>query len=123
MVLDQMRKMMDATLGPLSPTKATALARSLMEGAGRDQVSKTAEELLEWSKHNRERLAEMVRSEVRSQLKQLGVASRDEVEALRRRVRELEKAGTGTPKKSAAKRPGRSSVKQPGARTGATATA
>jgi polyhydroxyalkanoate synthesis regulator phasin len=123
MVLDQMRKMMDATLGPLSPTKATSLARSLMEGGGRDQISKTAEELVEWSKHNRERLAEIVRSEVRSQLKQLGVASRDEVEALRRRVRELEKAGGGKPKKSTAKRVGRSSVKQPGARTGATATA
>ncbi|MGZ8627050.1 MAG: hypothetical protein ACXWXK_10325, partial [Actinomycetota bacterium] len=46
-------------------------------------------------------------TEVRSQLKQVGVASRDDVDALRRRVRDLEKAagtrGT-TSKRTAAKR-------------------
>jgi len=123
MVLEQMRKMMDATLGPLSPTKATALARSLMEGAGRDQISKTAEDLVEWSNRNRERMTDLVRSEVRSQLRQLGVASSDEVEALRRRVRELEKAAPVSPKKRTSSRQRRSTVKQPGARTRATATA
>jgi hypothetical protein len=44
---------------------------------------------------------------VRTQLKQMGVASRDEVDALRKRVRELEKAQGGrktTPKRTTAKR-------------------
>jgi hypothetical protein len=52
---------------------------------------------------SRERMTGLVRAEVRSQLKQLGVASRDEVEALRKRVRELEKAGS-TKRKTPAKR-------------------
>ena len=130
MVVDQMRKMMEAVLGPLSPTKAQDLARSMMNGEGKEQISKTAADLLEWSRSNRERVSEIVRSEVRSQLKQLGLASRDEVEALRKRVRELEKgralaAKTGTAKPAATRSAPRkrSSVKQPGTRADATATA
>jgi hypothetical protein len=48
----------------------------------------------------------MVQTEVKSQLKTIGVASRDEVDALRKRVRELER-GQGkkaTRKRSTAKR-------------------
>lgn len=123
MLIEQMRKMMDATLGALSPAKAQELARSLMTGEGTEQVSRVAQDLVEWSNRNRERATELVRSEVRSQLKQLGLASRDEVEALRKRVRELEKTRTVTTKKPSAARPKRSSVKQPGTGAAATATA
>jgi len=59
-----------------------------------------------WSNKNRERLTGMVQTEVKSQLKTIGVASRDEVDALRKRVRELER-GQGkksTRKRTAAKR-------------------
>jgi hypothetical protein len=59
-----------------------------------------------WSNKNRERLTSMVQTEVKSQLKTIGVASRDEVDALRKRVRELER-GQGkksTRKRTAAKR-------------------
>jgi BMFP domain-containing protein YqiC len=49
------------------------------------------------------KLGDLVRAEVRSQLKQVGLASRDEVDALRKRVRQLEKA-QGVPRKAAAKR-------------------
>jgi len=62
---------------------------------------------MEWSNKNRERLTELVRTEVRSQMKQMGIASRDELDALRRRVRALEKAqggATATAKRSAATR-------------------
>lgn len=90
-VLEQIREYMEAAIGKLSPAKAQQMARSLTQGQGRDQVTKTAKDLLAWSNKNRERLSSMVRTEVRSQLKSMGVASRDEVDALRKRVRELER--------------------------------
>jgi polyhydroxyalkanoate synthesis regulator phasin len=121
-MLEAMRKMMEATLGVMSPSKAQALARSMMKGEGKDQVSKAAQDLIEWSTRNRERLTGLVRDEVRAQLKQLGVASRDEVEALRKRVRELEKAKASSPKRASARTTTRrSTVKQPGAKADATA--
>ena len=111
--LNQVREYMEAAIGKLSPAKAQDLAKSLTKGQGRDQVSKTAKDLMAWSKKNRERLSTMVQTEVRSQLKTIGVASRDEVDALRKRVRELERAEgkkTTTRRRSTAKR---STAKRP----------
>ena len=104
--MEQVREYMEAAIGKLSPAKAQDLAKSLTKGQGRDQVSKATKDLMAWSKKNRERLTTMVQTEVRSQLKTIGVASRDEVDALRKRVRELERAGgkTSTAKRSTAKR-------------------
>jgi polyhydroxyalkanoate synthesis regulator phasin len=108
MMADEIRRYMEAAMGKLSPKRAQELAKSLRQGQGKEQVTKAAHDLMDWSNKNRERLTELVRSEVRSQLKQVGVASRDEVDALRRRVRELEKAQDGkkrtTAKRSTAKR-------------------
>jgi Poly(hydroxyalcanoate) granule associated protein (phasin) len=69
-------------------------------------VSKAAKDLLAWSNKNKERLTSMVQTEVKSQLKTIGVASRDEVDALRKRVRELEReqGKKSTRKRSTAKR-------------------
>jgi len=98
MVVDQVQKMMAAALSPLTRTKAPDIATE-----GKEQISRAAQDLVDWSMRSRERMTGLVRAEVRSQLKQLGVASRDEVEALRKRVRELEKAGS-TKRKTPAKR-------------------
>lgn len=115
MVVQEVRKYMEAAVGKLSPARAQELARSLMKGEGKEQISKAAQDLMEWSNKNRERILKLVRTEVRSQLKAVGVASRDEVEALRKRVRTLEQAQSGakrsaakksTAKRSAAKRSG-----------------
>jgi hypothetical protein len=103
MLVNDVCRAMEAAIGALSPKKAQDMASSLMQGQGKDQLSKAAQDLMEWSSRNRNRLTELVRSEVRSQLKQVGVASRDEVDALRRRVRELEKV-QASPKRAAAKR-------------------
>ncbi|MGZ5351529.1 MAG: hypothetical protein ACXWD9_00215 [Actinomycetota bacterium] len=107
MMVSEIRRFMEAAVGRLSPAKARELATSLMHGEGKEQVAKAAQDLMDWSNRNRERLSDLVRTEVRSQLKQVGVASRDDVDALRRRVRDLEKAagtrGT-TSKRTAAKR-------------------
>jgi polyhydroxyalkanoate synthesis regulator phasin len=117
MVVDEIRRYMEAAVGKLSPKKAQHLARSLMQGQGKDQIAKAAQDLMDWSNKNRERLLDLVRTEVRTQLKQVGVASRDEVDALRRRVRDLEKA-QGAGKAAAAKRPAakRSTAKRPAAK-------
>ena len=76
------------------------------------QVNRLARELLEWSKAGSERLTETIQREVRRQLKSLGLVTREDFDALRKRVRELERgssSGTsrrssGTAKKSSAKR-------------------
>ena len=104
--LEQLREYMEAAIGKLSPAKAQELAKSLTKGQGRDQVSKAAKDLMAWSNKNKERLTSMVQTEVKSQLKTIGVASRDEVDALRRRVRELEReqGKKSTRKRSTAKR-------------------
>ncbi len=121
MVVDEVRKYVEAAMGKLSPAKAQEMARSLMKGQGKEQITKAAQDLVEWSNRNRERLTELVRKEVRSQLKAVGVASRDEVEALRKRVRELERSGAPK-KRSTAKR---STTKRSSAKrsTGATSDA
>ncbi|HEX6330597.1 MAG TPA: phasin family protein [Actinomycetota bacterium] len=101
MAVNEVRRYMEAAVGKLSPKKAQELAKSLTKGQGKEQVTKAAQDLMAWSNKNRERLGELVRTEVRSQLKQLGVASRDEVESLRRRVRDLEKAQKARPRSTA----------------------
>jgi polyhydroxyalkanoate synthesis regulator phasin len=101
------RRKMEATMQKLSPARAQEMARSLMQGQTSEQVQKVARELIEWSNKNRQRLSEAVQREVKSQLKSLGVAGRDEVDALKRRVRELERQVGGpaaTAKKPAAAR-------------------
>jgi len=104
--LEQVREYMEAAIGKLSPANAQELAKTLTKGQGRDQVTKTAKDLLAWSNKNRERLKTMVQTEVKSQLKTIGVASRDEVDALRKRVSELERdqGKKSTRKRSTAKR-------------------
>ena len=113
MVLDDIRKTFDAVIGQLSPAKAQRLAKRLVEpGAAKEQVSKTARDLVKLS----QRLRDAVRTEVRSQMRSMGVSTQEELDALRKRVRDLERA-VGT---SAATR--RSSPRKTGARAKAPAT-
>ncbi len=123
-MLEDVRKFMEAAVERLTPAKAQELARSLAGAQGKEQVAKFAQELLEWSHRNRERLTELVQREVKAQLKTFGVASRDELEALRKRVRELERAAgppvkKPVPKKTTAKK---AAAKKPAARKPAAKT-
>ncbi|TMK92113.1 MAG: hypothetical protein E6G43_02915 [Actinobacteria bacterium] len=87
--VDDMRKAFEATIGNLSPTRAQELAKGFLEpGAAKEQVAKTAADMMEWSQRNRQRL----RSEIKDQMRQMGLATQDELDALRKRVRELERA-------------------------------
>jgi len=89
MVLDDIRKTFDAVIGQLSPAKAQDVAKRYMEpGAAKDQVAKTAGELVQLS----QRLREAVRKEVASQMRSMGAATQGELDSLRKRVRDLERA-------------------------------
>jgi polyhydroxyalkanoate synthesis regulator phasin len=91
--IDDVRKTIETTLGTLTPAKAQQLAKGLLEpDARKDQIAKTAGDLLEWSQKNRQKLRDLVRREIREQLEQSGVASRADLDALKKRVRELERA-------------------------------
>lgn len=95
--MQDVRKTIEASLGNLSTTRAQEIAKSMLDkDAAKDQVSKTAADLMEWSQRNRTRLVDLIRGEVRDQLRQMGVATEDEVNALRKRVRELERASRAT---------------------------
>lgn len=90
--IDDVRKTIETTLGTLTPAKAQQLAKGMLEpDARKEQVAKTAGDLLEWSQKNRQRLRDLVRREIRDQLEQIGVASRADLDAVKKRVRELER--------------------------------
>jgi len=103
MVLDDIKKTFDAVIGQLSPAKAQQLAKRYLEpGSAKDQVARTAGELIDLS----QRLREAVRKEVTSQMRSMGAATQDELDALRKRVRDLERAAgmTASGQKTAARK-------------------
>jgi polyhydroxyalkanoate synthesis regulator phasin len=91
-MLDTVRRYVEAGRETLTPKKAEELARGLIQqGQARaDQAGKIARDLIEWSRKSSERLRESIRNEVQKQMSKTGVATKDEVEALKRRIRELE---------------------------------
>ena len=63
MMIDDLRKTFEAAARARStPAKAQQLAKDMMDpGAAKEQVAKTAADLLEWSQSNRERMTTFVR--------------------------------------------------------------
>ena len=47
---------------------------------------------MEWSQRNRQRLRSAIQDEIKVQVRQMGVATQEELDALRKRVRELERS-------------------------------
>ncbi|HEX2029801.1 MAG TPA: hypothetical protein VHL78_00160 [Actinomycetota bacterium] len=94
-MLDAVRKYVEAGREALTPRKAESLARTLVRQgqARREQAGKLAHDLMEWSRRNSDRLTSTIRREVKKQIERSGVATKEEVEALKRRIRELERAG------------------------------
>jgi polyhydroxyalkanoate synthesis regulator phasin len=125
--MDDLRRSAEAALGALTPARAKELAKSMEPGAAKEQVAKTTADLIEWSQRNRERLTEFIRKEIRGQMAQMGVASQDELDALKKRVRELERAAgmtasgrARTAKKTSAKK---NTAKKPTVRSSTAASA
>ena len=110
MLLDDVRRTLEGLAGTLTPARAQQLAKDMMEpGAAKEQVAKATADLLEWSQSNRERIKDFVSREVQHQTKTVGLASQAELDALKKRVRELERAAGMTAsgrKKAAAKKTG-----------------
>lgn len=106
---DDVRKTIEAAVGNITPAKAQELAKGVLEpNAAKEQVAKTTADILEWSQRSRNRLMDFIRREIRDQLHQMGGATQDEVDALKKRVRALERAAGMTAsggKKPTAKRP------------------
>jgi hypothetical protein len=94
MIIDDLRRTIEGLLGTLTPARAQQLAKDMLEpGAAKEQVAKTTADLLEWSQGNRERITGFVRREIAEQLKAVGgVASQDELDGVKKRVRDLERA-------------------------------
>jgi polyhydroxyalkanoate synthesis regulator phasin len=110
-ITDTVRRYVEAGREALTPKKAEELARSLARQGEvrRDQVAQLTREIAEWSRKNSERLLGIIRQEVKKQISKTGVATKDEIESLKRRVRELERGRKKAPakrttRKSTAKR-------------------
>ena len=109
--LDDVRKTIEALIGNLTPAKAQEMAKSVSEpGAAKEQVAKLAADLLDWSQRSRDRLRETISREVSSQMKSMGVATQADLDGVKKRVRDLERAagmtasGRSAAKKSAARK-------------------
>jgi polyhydroxyalkanoate synthesis regulator phasin len=103
---DDMRKYLDSLFEKLSPAKAQEIARGLLGEDRREQAQKLAGDLMESAQRNRDRVKDLISREVKSQMKGIGVATQAEVDALRKRVRDLERSGKApSARKPAAKKP------------------
>lgn len=130
--LEDVRKTIEAVIGNLTPAKAQELAKSFADpGAAKEQVGRMAGDMLEWSQRNRERMREFVGREIAAQMKSAGVATQLDLDALKKRVRELERhagmtasgrrpvAQKSTAQKSTSKKP---TAKKPTTKTSAART-
>ena len=110
------RKYIEAALGNLTPSGARDMARSMVEqaqglagqgpSAMAGQIREMGQQVMDWSQQSRSQVLEVVQREVRRQLKAFGLATTDDIDALRKRVRELEKqvGATTSTRKAPAKR-------------------
>ncbi len=107
--LEDVRKAIEAAIGNLTPAKAQELAKNFADpGTAKEHVTKMAGDMLEWSQRNRDRMKEFVGREIAGQMKSMGGATQSELDALKKRVRELERHVGMTAR-------GRSAVKKPAA--------
>ncbi|MGZ5213837.1 MAG: hypothetical protein ACXWEJ_05260 [Actinomycetota bacterium] len=104
--LEEVRKTIEGVIGNLTPAKAQDLAKGLSDpGAAKEQVSKMAADMLEWSQRSRDRLKEFISREIASQMKAMGVATQADLDGVKKRVRDLERrAGMTASGRSAAKK-------------------
>jgi hypothetical protein len=104
-MLDDMRKAVRAGLDALGGGRSDQVAAALIERAQSlaEQLSGLAAGFLEWSADARASLLTEVKELVARQVRDMGLATKREVDALRRRIERLEGAG-GAPSKSPSRR-------------------
>ena len=122
---EDVRRYVEAPFEQMNPSRAPEMARSMLKGQPSEQVNRVTRELMGWSQRTRDRITELVQSEVKRQLKAIGIATRDDLDALRSRVRRLERtagakgsaSGSSSSKPTSSKRTSaeRSAAKKPSA--------
>lgn len=104
-MLDQIRSAIELASGvaEIPRRQAERFARSLAKRGDLrlSQVSTLAESIVERSRSNAEMVRSIIRSEIRRQVRALGLATKDDLERLSRRIQRLE--GKPGPKKPARK--------------------
>jgi polyhydroxyalkanoate synthesis regulator phasin len=90
---DLFRRLLDSGVAftQMTQQRAEAIVRDLVR-AGEvqsEQTTQLVQDILDRSRQNTERLLETIRSEIREQVAALGLANRDEVQALREAVNRL----------------------------------
>jgi polyhydroxyalkanoate synthesis regulator phasin len=107
-----LQRYLDAASGltTLTTAKAEQIAKQLVKSgeAAQDQMGELVDELLERQRHNREAIADLVKSETSRAVRVMGLATNSEVEELQRQVAELKREvkrleGGGTAKKATKK--------------------
>jgi polyhydroxyalkanoate synthesis regulator phasin len=111
---DLLKRLLDAgmTFTAMTQARAEDLIRDLVR-AGEvqaEQAQSVIDELLDRSRRNSERLIDGVRAEIRQQVASLGLATKDDVERLERRIAEVS-AARGTRKATAKKASTRTATK------------
>ena len=127
---DILKRYIDAGLefGALTQARAEALVKDLVK-AGEvqaDQARDAVTELLERSRKNSEKLLETVRTEVRAQITNLGLASQADLDKIEARIQALVGSATAPVKKAAApvqKAAKKATKKAPAKKTAAKKTA
>ena len=120
-----LQRYLDAASGltTLTTAKAEQIARQLVKSgeAAQDQMGELVDELLERQRHNRDAIAELVKSETSRAVRVMGLATNSEVEELQRQVAELKREvarleGGGTAKKATTKSGAKKATKKSGAK-------
>lgn len=97
-MIDTVRRYVEAGREALTPKKAEELAKSLVKQGQvrRDQAAKLAKEILDWSRKSSDRFTQTIRREVKKQIGKAGLATKDDLESVKRRIRKLEGGGKKT---------------------------
>lgn len=113
-----LKQYMDSLVGvtELSRDKAEKMVKDLQKrGEVRAQdIRKTAEELVNRSMRNRKELVGLVQKEIKRQVHALGLATRQDVDKLAKRVKTLESGAKSTAKKKSAAKKKTTSSKSTG---------
>jgi polyhydroxyalkanoate synthesis regulator phasin len=104
-MLDEVRRLalFGSGVAELTRHQAEQIVKDLVKAGDvrRQQASSAARDLYDRSKENRKQLTSIVRSEIQNQVKNLGLATKRDLERLERRIARLE----SDRKKTSAKRP------------------
>ena len=105
---DLLKRYLDAGMAftELTRSRAERIVKDLVRTGEvqRERAQESVDELLERSRKNTQALADLVRREMKTQVTRLGLATKDDVSRLERKVDALAKSGGSAPRKAATKK-------------------